>query len=73
MFLNFEFSANILNKPWRHFSELSPDDITIIANDIAQGMEYLHKLKPVPVIHRDLNRLLFTFLWQELYRNYNFL
>ena len=39
-----------------HFSELSATEITIIANDIAAGMEYLHKLQPVPVIHRDLNR-----------------
>jgi len=35
--------------------ELSPTDIKIIAHDIAQGMAYLHRLKPVPVIHRDLN------------------
>ena len=38
------------------FRELSPTDIKILAYDIAQGMEYLHRLKPVPVIHRDLNR-----------------
>ena len=31
-------------------------DILIISNDIACGVDYLHKLKPVPIIHRDLNR-----------------
>lgn len=30
-------------------------DILIISNDIACGLDYLHKLKPVPIIHRDLN------------------
>lgn len=44
------------------FRELTPTDIKIIAYDIAQGMEYLHKLRPVPVIHRDLNRYATTLL-----------
>ena len=43
---------------------LSQTEITVIALDVARGLNYLHQKHPIPILHRDISSAN-VFLWRQ--------
>ena len=43
---------------------LSQTEITVIALDVARGLNYLHQKRPIPILHRDISSAN-VLLWRQ--------
>ncbi|KAJ7314517.1 hypothetical protein OS493_039328 [Desmophyllum pertusum] len=61
------FVTELMESSLRALLELQPlsaTDVSIISLDIAQALNYLHKSKPSPIIHRDISSAN-VLLWRQ--------